>query len=209
VSKPRLRRTSREIRDLLRDAAATFFARYGYAGTSTRAIAAEAGVSETLLFRHFGTKAGLFEASTLTRFRFIIDDFVTRWNGQPVLAGNEDEHARAYLTALLKLVRTQRGVMFALLTLDRDEPKVQAIQASALEAFGALLDSIGRHVLRDAEGVPWPGVDLEVTPAAVAAVVLSVTLLDEWLFPPDTPPTSVVDGEVITYVLYGVSSRPR
>jgi hypothetical protein len=50
----------------------------------------------------------------------------------------------------------------------------------------------------------------EVSAPAVAAVVLSVTLLDEWLFPPGSgrPPTVVVDEEVITYVLYGVGSRP-
>jgi AcrR family transcriptional regulator len=210
VGRPRLRRTSQEIRTLLHAAASTYFAQNGYAGTSTRAIATEAGVSETLLFRHFGTKSGLFEATTLDRFQVAVDGFVARWDRRPVPAGKEDTHAAAYLAALLKLVRAQRGVMFALLTLDRDEPEVESIQAAAMEAFERLQTGVTRHVLTDADGVPWPGVEPDVSAPAVAAVVLAVTLLDEWLFPPGSgrPPTSVVDEEVITYVLYGVGSRP-
>jgi AcrR family transcriptional regulator len=210
VDKPRLRRTSQEIRGLLHAAAASYFAQNGYAGTSTRAIATEAGVSETLLFRHFGTKSGLFEATTLDRFRVAVDEFVARWDRRAVPAGKEDVHAGSYLAALLKLIRAQRGVMFALLTVDRDEPEVEAIHAAALEAFEKLLGGVTRHVLADADGMLWAGVEPEVTAPAVAAVVLSVTLLDEWLFPPGSgrPPIGVVDDEVITYVLYGVSSRP-
>ncbi len=38
------------------------FAEEGYAGTSTAKIAREAGVSEGLIFRHFGSKEGLLDA---------------------------------------------------------------------------------------------------------------------------------------------------
>ncbi len=44
-------------------AAITEFARSGYAGTSTEAIAARAGISQPYLFRLFGTKKGLFIAT--------------------------------------------------------------------------------------------------------------------------------------------------
>jgi AcrR family transcriptional regulator len=209
VPKPRLRRTSDEIRGLLQAAAATYFAQNGYAGTSTRAIATEAGVSETLLFRHFGTKSGLFEATTLERFRLGIDEFMARWDRRPVPGAREVEHARSYLAALLRMIRAQRGVMFALLTLDRDEPEVVAIHATALEAFERVVDGITRHVLTTADGELLPGVDPEASAPVVAAIVLSVTLLDEWLFPPGSgrPATAVIDDEVITYVLFGME-RP-
>lgn len=42
------------------DAAKRCFARYGYAGTTTRSVAAAAGISEGLLFKHFPTKAALY-----------------------------------------------------------------------------------------------------------------------------------------------------
>lgn len=45
------------------DAAAECFAEHGFAGTSTKTIALRAGVNETSLFRLFGTKRKLFDAS--------------------------------------------------------------------------------------------------------------------------------------------------
>jgi len=46
----------------LRDAALHLFARQGFAATSTRAVAAEAGVSPGLVTHHFGSKEGLRRA---------------------------------------------------------------------------------------------------------------------------------------------------
>jgi AcrR family transcriptional regulator len=43
-------------------AAARVFSQQGYAGATTRAIAAEAGVNEVTLFRHFGSKKNLMMA---------------------------------------------------------------------------------------------------------------------------------------------------
>ena len=51
-----------ERRQQILDAAATFFSRRGFAGTTTRQIAKALGISETLLFRHFPTKESLYEA---------------------------------------------------------------------------------------------------------------------------------------------------
>ncbi len=42
------------------DAAKRCFARHGFAGTTTRSVAAAAGISEGLLFKHFPTKAALY-----------------------------------------------------------------------------------------------------------------------------------------------------
>ena len=43
-------------------AAREVFMRQGYAGATTRQIAAEAGVNEVTLFRHFGNKENIFKA---------------------------------------------------------------------------------------------------------------------------------------------------
>jgi AcrR family transcriptional regulator len=58
-----LRQTADERRRAVIDAAVTEFARCGYAGTSTEAIAARAGISQPYLFRLFGTKKDLFIAT--------------------------------------------------------------------------------------------------------------------------------------------------
>ena len=55
--------TASERRTTVLAAAITEFARSGYAGTSTEAIATRAGISQPYLFRLFGTKKDLFIAT--------------------------------------------------------------------------------------------------------------------------------------------------
>src|ERR1700693_4212274 len=57
---PRLRRRARRAQML--DAATRAFARAGFAATSLNDVAAEAGVSKVLLYRHFESKADLYRA---------------------------------------------------------------------------------------------------------------------------------------------------
>src|SRR6185437_9994486 len=51
---------SDDRRKAIVDAAVPLFARNGFAGTTTRELAAAAGVSEALLFRHFPSKQSLY-----------------------------------------------------------------------------------------------------------------------------------------------------
>jgi AcrR family transcriptional regulator len=55
-----LRMTSDLRRELILGAAKRCFARNGFAGTTTKSVAAAASISEGLLFKHFPTKAALF-----------------------------------------------------------------------------------------------------------------------------------------------------
>lgn len=55
--------TAEERRDAILDAARTVFARRGYHGTSTAEIAAAAGCSEPMLYKHFASKQELFVAT--------------------------------------------------------------------------------------------------------------------------------------------------
>src|SRR5580658_362344 len=51
---------SDDRRKAIVNAAVPLFARNGFAGTTTRELAAAAGVSEALLFRHFPSKQSLY-----------------------------------------------------------------------------------------------------------------------------------------------------
>lgn len=55
-----LRMTSDLRRQLILGAAKRCFARHGYAGTTTKSVAAAAAISEALLFKHFSSKAALY-----------------------------------------------------------------------------------------------------------------------------------------------------
>src|SRR5256885_16053497 len=55
-----LRMTSDLRRQLILSAAKRCFARNGFAGTTTKSVAAAAAISEGLLFKHFPSKAALY-----------------------------------------------------------------------------------------------------------------------------------------------------
>jgi AcrR family transcriptional regulator len=68
--KPRLRRSER--REQILAAATSAFARTGFAATSLEDIAAEAGVTRVILYRHFESKADLYR-SVLDRAKQRLD----------------------------------------------------------------------------------------------------------------------------------------
>jgi len=65
VTSTRMAATDR--RNQLIDVAIDLFSRKGFGGTTTREIAAAAGVTEAIIFRHFATKQELYKAILDTR----------------------------------------------------------------------------------------------------------------------------------------------
>ena len=62
MSLPTQRLPAEERRRAVLDAACTFFSRSSYRGATTAEIAREAGISEPILYRHFGSKRDLYLA---------------------------------------------------------------------------------------------------------------------------------------------------
>src|SRR5580658_6812524 len=84
-------------RRLLLDAARDLFARQDYRSTTTREIAESAGVTEHLLFRHFGSKAALFREALVLPFTSFVDAFGQTWQAVIPDETDEDELARHFV----------------------------------------------------------------------------------------------------------------
>jgi TetR/AcrR family transcriptional regulator len=94
-----------ERRRQILDAAAELFARGGFAGTTTRQIAAAVGTTETVLFRHFPTKESLYAAILEDRVPAAsVDHFLAHLRS---LAARHDDQAlfRAVAEAILESFR--------------------------------------------------------------------------------------------------------
>jgi len=90
-----LTRNAARTRAALVSAARQRFAEDGFAATTVRAVAADAGVDAALVMRYFGSKRGLYEAATavdlhlpdftsVARRRLgavIVETFLSRWEG--------------------------------------------------------------------------------------------------------------------------------
>lgn len=109
----RPRRQRGEPSRLLIQAAVEIFNEKGYDAT-TREIAEAADVSETLMFRHFGSKAGLFRAAMIAPFVAFVDEFVD--NHAEIVVGDDDlfEVTLELIGGLYDIFTTHRGLVAAL-----------------------------------------------------------------------------------------------
>jgi AcrR family transcriptional regulator len=108
------RRPPGEARKLLLDAARKLFACQDYRGTTTREIAEAAGVAEYLLFRHFGSKAGLFREALVLPFTAFVDEFGRTWQTLVPEETDEEQLARQFVGHLYDLLVEHEGLLLTL-----------------------------------------------------------------------------------------------
>ena len=111
-------------RKLLLAAGRELFARQDYRSTTTREIADAAGVTEHLLFRNFGSKAGLFREALVLPFTEFVDDFGHTWDSLVPEQTDEEEFARRFVGQLYDVLVDHQGLLLTLMaahTLSEDE----------------------------------------------------------------------------------------
>jgi AcrR family transcriptional regulator len=141
----RPRRPRGEARRLLIDAAIETFNARGYQA-STREIADRADVSETLLFRYFGGKAGLFREAMVEPFT----DFVDRFAAAHERGARQEEDLFAltldFVGPLFDLFRSHRGLVAAVWGNASDDGfglAAVGVEEDIWVAFGKLVE-VGR-----------------------------------------------------------------
>src|SRR5581483_6709639 len=191
-------------RTLLLEAAGSVFGRVGYGKASTREIAREAGVSESLLFRHFGGKAGVFEQAVLDPARGRFRAYAESWDG-PV-GGSLEEFVRSRIAGLYALLAEHRQRMLAVLT--AFPPGVRRPEHEPGAWLSDWLDDLATAARPVLEPYCPPGVDVTITIRAAFAVVVSAVLLRPCLFGngPSPDDESLVE-RTTDFVLHGLAGR--
>lgn len=129
-------------RELILQAASRAFAKGGYAGTSTDAVAKEAGVSQPYVVRMFGTKLDLFLAVFQRAADQIRDAFAAVLDDGPFDPASEDDKARMGLayTALLE----DRDDLLQVMMHGYSAGSVPEIAAAARACMGEVFATIKR-----------------------------------------------------------------
>jgi AcrR family transcriptional regulator len=112
----RTRRRPAEVRALVLEAAEKLFARQGNAETTTDENAAEAGVTRSVMYRHFPTKADLFRASVLTPFIEFLRDYRSVWSSHLDDRWPGDRVMRTMVSLLYDSLHSHRDAVVGLVS---------------------------------------------------------------------------------------------
>ena len=175
---------SREKRDDLLDAADRVVQREGSAA-SMNVIAAEAGITKPILYRHFGDKVGLYRALADRH----IDHLLDRLRSALATRGGLQARTRATVDAYLAAVEEQPQVYrFLVERAAAEEPDVRGQVQGFVRRFG---EELAAGIASEPQ---LAGVEREqalVWAHAIAGMVQSTG--DWWLDHPDVPRATVVD----------------
>ena len=206
----RTRRSTEEVRQIILAAAQDMFAEGGYAGTSTRAIARRCRVAEHLIFRHFGSKAGLFDAAIRVPFEQFLAGFALAWEQGSRTAEDVDQRSGLYVTGLYEHLMANRKLLLALIrAAQEDGAEVSALMSGASSPLRRYFDRVEYLAGTSMDEVGWSGVDVPVVVRATFAMVLGMAMADEWLFPPDEehPRTERIVAEMPQFMVPGLAHR--
>ena len=183
------------------------FASQGYSNTTTRDIAFYAGVAENLLFKHFGSKAALFEQAIFEPFKEAVAGFVAKWEGYSTEPHTPEDVARDYIESLYELLTEHRELIIALMTARRYESGVADEGGSPLADMLDQLERIGSYELSRNN---WQGVNVRIAIRLMFGMAASMTALDDWLFDPGDrhPSRQEIIDEIVAFILHGTGHRP-
>jgi AcrR family transcriptional regulator len=199
------RRPRGEPRQLLLDAARDLFSRHDYRSTTTREIAEAAGVTEPLLFRHFGSKAALFREALVMPFTTFVEDFGRTWQAVVPEKTDEDELARHFVGHLYDVFVEHRGLVMTLLASEvlSEEETADAGIADIRRAL-AVLGQIS------VEGMQLRGVQSsrpDLAAYSTVAMIAGMAALRSTYFETKQPSRAAIVDELTQAILHGFLHR--
>lgn len=187
------------------EAARTLFARQDYRNTTTKEIAEAAGIAEHLLFRHFGSKAALFNEAVVVPFLEIVEDLSTRW--ESFVPGPESAEAvgREFLGGLYDLFVENRGLVITLWGADAltEEELAETGIADIDRAIAVLADlgAKGSDILGLGPGHP------DLAARSSVAMVAGMAAFGATFFGGTLPPRDAIVDEITEATLHGFLHR--
>lgn len=198
TGRARLAETAREV-----------FAEKGYRGATTRDIAARAGVSEPMLFRHFGSKELLFERTAVDSVVGFMDDYVAEWSGRSHGETAEELELRDFLARLVAVMAQDRALLVAVVAGGSFDHELAGASERLKEAFGRVLSLFEGLVNEEfaLRGLVTP--DVEAFARTMLAVATGLALHADLLGigTGDSLPMDRVIDEVVRVVVEGVRTH--
>lgn len=164
------------------EAAEREFAIKGYARSTTDEIADAAGVSLSVLFRHFPAKSDLFREAVMQPFVESLRVFTEQWEQSFVDHLDEKEVMRLVISDLYDHFRAHE---FALAALLAEEHTVDAETTAEVKVFlDQVFTKLAQLGQREAERRGWfSGEEMELNSRLLIAMMTSTVANRRWFLP--------------------------
>jgi AcrR family transcriptional regulator len=194
-----------EGRRLLLESARALFAERGYAGTSTREIARAASLTEPMIFRHFGSKAKLFEEAVLAPFNSFVSQYIEDWGARP--RGPKDAYLEAheFYRGVYDVLVANRRLIHEMIGAKAVGGPLAADTTSA-PRLGALLERFEEIIERERDIGGFRSFDPTVMTRLMFGMVFSIAIHGDWMFEGATRPQPAIEAfidEMARLTIYG------
>jgi AcrR family transcriptional regulator len=193
-------RSAEEIMNRIVKAATREFARNGFVGATTAAIARGADVTETQLFRYFDSKAKLFHETIFKP----LDEHFERFNElHPTdsRSPNLRENAYLYISQLQNFIGEHAAMLKSLIV-------AQVYDTSIAQSIGQI-GSLDRYFDRGEAAMmktnEAPRVDPKLLVRVSFFAVLASVLFKDWIFPPGMASAAKIRDAINDFVWEGAS----
>jgi AcrR family transcriptional regulator len=194
---------------LLLESARVLFAERGYAGTSTREIARAASVSEPMIFRHFGSKAKLFEEAVLAPFNTFVSEYIADWSARPRGARSPYVETYEFYRGVYDVLSANRRLIHEMIGA-RAVGGSPTTDAAPGPQLGALLERFEAIIEREIDIRGFRPFDPAVMTRLIFGLVFSIALFGDWMFEGATRPQPSVEeflAEMARLTIDGAYSR--
>jgi AcrR family transcriptional regulator len=203
------RRSSAEIRRLLLDAARGLFEEQGYQATTTQQIVERARVDAPTLYRHFPSKADLFEAAALSSLKDCLDRRLEYWRVTPRGVGDPEARMRHFIGGFFSEIEAHRESFRLLMASSSEDGLLGELARTISRQFREGLLALREVLVEESRAQGWSVASPDAVIGAATGMMVSMALFEDWVFPEGACPSreALID-ELTMIMLHGVVYRP-
>lgn len=193
---------------MLLQAAAEEFSERPPSTVTIRDVCRRAGVSVSVMYRHFNDKAELFRESMLTPLTGFADEFAATWQGQRIRPWDARRLMRSFVESLYEALIGRRYSLIALASAAQHEQSdvIGELQSSIAGLFERLT-LIGSAEADERAWFSSEGLDLAIR--LIVGQVLGYVAFESVLMAgQDNVPADLVLDEITDLVIYGLRRAP-
>jgi len=198
------RRSRKTLIDSIVKSATEEFQRYGFAGAATPEIARKAKVTETQLYRCFGSKSNLFRETIFKPLDQHFLNYIKQQNAGDENNSSISEHSKRYTTELQQFLTEHSDMLMSLIVTQKYNAG-SGYDLGSISSFNTFFEHCAVSMAERVKS--QPKVDVKLMVRVTFAAVLGCVMFKDWIFPAGLASDEQIRAAINDFVLQGISAN--